>query len=577
MQVFMVSLCKYFSRLLLPCLIALFAIDALGDSSEASGALMSTIDKNGTICAGGWDSPRYDYWIKILGETLGETIGKSAAMQSIVAGSMVDTNGDLYNIIYTNVNSAGALYFIIKRAANNPKKCQSLFWYPWKFLYNKNVPKTPYYVLKNDSRYFQQCFYNAFQPCIAQEIENDGYLYVVVYAPITRLYTNTVSENKEGFVIGKFSKELSKKAEGYIHRATYRTHPRNKYGLETGNVQAWHDSGNLHLNYIYLENPNNTYTARWYQTYCPPFSSSSGFKAQGEDSDSRPGYQTQASGMGLQPRAIKYGGCVYQLGSCQAVPYIAKTQKDKADIVCWIDGTCDPFSLCSSADVRRCWDFCIVDNPYSPKEPIFCVLGLQCPNTGTQATLISKNNNLWKGAEKGAENPNLSWESNDIVLLLSSAPWDTNWWKYSQEIGFGPEDPQNVIYSTNVTFTTSSNVLGVGYKPEQLYYNTHKICTYTSGGGRKYIIYCYCYPGKERRLYLGYASYVVRKNSKGFYKVCLLTKTEKCISKTCNRIFHMDCRKGHLWITWIGGKDQKNNDDSTYYYYHIKADELIQE
>ena len=462
----MVSLCKYFSRLLLPCLIALFAIDALGDSSEVSGSLISDIN---------WNSPSYDYWI----ESLGKTIGKSAAMQSIVAGSMVDTNGNLYNIIYTNVNSGGALYFIIKRAANTPQKCQFLAWYPWRFLYDQGAPQTPHYVLKNDSRYFQQCFYNAFQPCIAQEIKNDDYLYVVVYAPITRLYTNTNSKNKEGFVIGKFSKELSNQAEGYIHSATYRTYPRDKFGLETGNVQAWHDSGNLHLNYIYLENSNNTNTARWYQTYCPPFSSSSNFTAQGENGDSRPGAQAEASGMGLQPRAIKYGDYIYQLGSCQAVPYIAKMQKDQADIVRWIDGTCDPFSLCSSADVRRCWDFCIVDNPYSTTKPIFCVLGLQCPNTGTRSTVISQNNNLWKDSE----DPNISWKKQDIVLLLSSAPWDTSWWKYFKEIGFGPEDPQNVIYSTGVTLAKSSNDLDVGYKPEQLYYNTYKLCTYTSGGG----------------------------------------------------------------------------------------------
>lgn len=560
----MVSFGNYFSRLLLPYLIPLFAIDALGDSSELSGPLYPNTE---------WNSPRYDYWIEILGET----IGKSAAMQSIVASSMVDTNGDLYNIIYTNINSNGALYFIIKRAANTSQICRFLAWYPWKFLYDQVVPQNPYYVGGGDRRYFQQCFYNAFQPCIAQEIENDDYLYVVVYAPITRLYTNDNSNNKEGFVIGKFSKELSKQAEGFIHSATYRTCPRDKFELETGNVQAWHDSGNLHLNYIYLETPNNASTARWFQAYCtnfPTYSSGSLVVAKAESV----GITSEASSIAPQPRAIKYGDYIYQLGSNRAVPYIAKMQKDQTDIVCWIDGTCDPFSLCSNTNIRRCWDFCIVDNPYSTTEPIFCVLGLQCPNTGTSSTRISQNNNLWKGAEKGSENPNLSWESNNIVLLLSSAPWNTSTWRYFKAIGFGPEDPQNVIYSTGVTLANSSSKFDVGYKPEQLYYNTHKICTYTSGGGgRKYIIYCYCYPGNKRYLYLGYASYVVRKNSQGIPKVCLLTKTEKCISKTCNRIFHMDCRNGHLWITWIGGKSQTDNDDSTYYYYHIKTDELIQE
>lgn len=558
--------CFVVQLLLVNFILLRFAVPLL-NASSTSGQLLPHCN------------PNYAHWVSILGGSayMGS---KQAVMQSIVASSMVDSNGDLYSVIFYEINSEGASYYIVKHSGDNPSTYESIKeWKPWKDCFDKEVPKEPHWPTSGDPVWFKRFFFNALQPCIAQELEGETYVYVVIYVPITRLYTNdNDTGNFEGYVVKKFIKtNLSEPTEGVekLYRYTYNTCPRDKFGLATGNIQAWHEKDDLHLHYIHLKEPKDASTAWWKQTY---YSSGSWIDVDYPNGKESPGDLAEASSIALQPRAIKYEDCVYQFASRQAAPFIAKMQIKRANIDHWIDGK-DPLSqvdktsksylVPSGINIGRCWDFCIVDNPYSRQEPIFCVLGLQCPDAGTNPTLISQNNKLWNSSYA-------NWGKGQVVLLLSSIPWNTNEWRTFSAIGFGPEDPQNIIYSTSFTIETSSKTLAVGYSSDQLYYNTHKLCTYTSPSGKNYIIYCYCYPGKERKLYLGYAQYAVRKNSNGTPKVCLLTKCERCVSTTCNRIFHMDCKNDHLWITWIGGSSS-STDDSTYYYYHIKASELIQE
>ena len=138
---------------------------------------------------------------------------------------------------------------------------------------------------------------------------------------------------------------------------------------------------------------------------------------------------------------------------------------------------------------------------------------------------------------------------------------------------------QNIIYVTDIQRASREAVSSEDTSKGdlyRLYLNTHKICVWTSPKtGRQYIIYAYCYPGRKKQLYLGYAPIEIDSD----YRVNLLTKTEFRDSSgnsfedftDCSRIISMDCRNDHLWITFMSG-------NSYYYkYFHIKASDLIQE
>ena len=141
---------------------------------------------------------------------------------------------------------------------------------------------------------------------------------------------------------------------------------------------------------------------------------------------------------------------------------------------------------------------------------------------------------------------------------------------------------QNVIYVTpyareNRNYVNAKDTSkGQEYR---LYQNTHRMCTYTGESGTKYLIYCYCYPGKEPQLYLGYASYWINAQNKIMLGLkCEFRKSSEQWSESiancftsCSRIISMHCRAGHLWITWM------SKDNSAYYYFHILAKDLVGE
>ena len=146
---------------------------------------------------------------------------------------------------------------------------------------------------------------------------------------------------------------------------------------------------------------------------------------------------------------------------------------------------------------------------------------------------------------------------------------------------------QNTIYVTGSSRTNGTFVdINDTSKTDlyRLYLNSHKIVPYTSSSGKHYMIYAYCYPGKKKHLYLGYAQYFVDAN----HEVRLLTQVEfKAASNSgwgdsfdgftnCDRIISMDLRGGHLWITFMGNQNSKG-DSSGYYSFHIKASDLVGE
>lgn len=142
--------------------------------------------------------------------------------------------------------------------------------------------------------------------------------------------------------------------------------------------------------------------------------------------------------------------------------------------------------------------------------------------------------------------------------------------------------PQNILYCTDLNRATSDVLAfngGAGSDRNRLFLNTHKICTYKSPKiGVDYLLYCYCcyHPDKLiRQLVLGYAPYYIDKDND--YNIVLLTKTEFRDKNgdrfgwfpNCSRIISMDCKNGHLWITWM------RSGDVYYYVFHIKAEDLI--
>lgn len=155
------------------------------------------------------------------------------------------------------------------------------------------------------------------------------------------------------------------------------------------------------------------------------------------------------------------------------------------------------------------------------------------------------------------------------------------------EMVYHHDYPQNVIYETDIRRGNGSVACIAGETSsttdeERLYLNTHKVCTYKSVLGNQYIIYCYCYPGKTKQLYLGYAPVHFITASDGTRHVILGPKCEfrETASQwsnsfrnftSCARIISMDCKNGHLWITWL------NSDNSVYYYFHIQAKDLVGE
>ncbi len=158
----------------------------------------------------------------------------------------------------------------------------------------------------------------------------------------------------------------------------------------------------------------------------------------------------------------------------------------------------------------------------------------------------------------------MNWSTNKACLAILSGTIGSN--NFSA-------DPQNVLYVTNVDW--SSIVSSEGNPSTSLYtlYKcTHKMVTY-SYDGSKYLIYAYCYPGKTKQCILGYAQYEFDSNG----KFRLLMKREFCDKSgssfyplnDCARIIDMTYRDSELWITWVTA------DECSVKYFHIRPSSFI--
>jgi len=346
------------------------------------------------------------------------------------------------------------------------------------------------------------------------------------------------------------------------------------FGTECGNYQAWVDTDNngtdhVHLNWIALETKNNFSTTRIYQLY-----------VNTGEITVRASSACSSGGRCIFPRTIKFCEYIYTMHSWYGLTSIQK-QKNETNTEVAVNLTTLQNGLFSytnhsqahNAYTAKNYDFCIIDNGGSP---IFCVLGLRATSEtdNTKTSLSGKNNKRW--TKECFQN------TSKIVLILSSFTSSDSSINITNSRSI--EDPQNIIYSTGKTTDQScSTTCGcysntyADYGDKQLFKNTHKLVAYTSKSGNKYIIYCYCYPGKSKQLVLGYAPYYISNN-----KVHLLTKMEVAPPPTnnvyveggfasCSKIKFMALKNGQLWIQWI------NADSTKEYSFHIAAKDLVGE
>lgn len=516
--------------------------------------------------------------------------------QSCIPSAYVDNGGDLYALFLWNIWSRGVDYWYRRISLKNESKAlePSDVWVhiaPWPLIGNFSLKDDPYLeTFSGDTTYFKKFIYNIFNPCIAQNVGSDtDYLNCFCYISPTRFQN---AEDTEGFLWFKI-----KKTDGSITKVNYynghnqdnlfsfhhqkprRDSDSHMFQPVMGNYQAWEDAGKVHFNWIGLRLKQDATTAKPRCLYNGSVGMYEWFR------------ENYSGCYSLPYRVIKYGGYVYVIvtGTCTGGCAIHKQDSNALNHLTGISWATDPFrsmyhTTSDTPYAAQDYDFCILDNPDNPAKPVFCVLGLRPTHpTQTGETSLGNQINPYWGSTY------INWGTSEIVLILSSCAWDTKndvWVKQLDAI----EDPQNVIYTTGKTsFQDSCSLLCncysksyVGYGEKQLFKNTHKCVVYKAASGAQYLIYCYCYPGKTKQLYLGYARIFVENN-----KARLLTKCEFRASEEpwresfgdfryCSRIVSLDCKNGHVWITWVDD-GCRSGDLCQYNCFHILAKDLVGE
>ena len=126
------------------------------------------------------------------GGTWNYTDLQNLVKQSIVPSAMVDTKGSLYTVNFERIESTNGARFLI--GADTIEDYVETIIYPWKLIANETITirnSVDYYKFQKENNYtaeddFMNYIHNAFQPCIAQEVDGySNYLYVFFYIPPT--------------------------------------------------------------------------------------------------------------------------------------------------------------------------------------------------------------------------------------------------------------------------------------------------------------------------------------------------------------------------------------------------------
>lgn len=533
----------------------------------------------------------YAYWIGVLYyNKYGSSI--QTTRESIYPSAMVDADGILYTLDLWSFNNAvqGACFRLGKYMPGVTSVSQSsIYLYPW-YEYAKSTTTfccgcMPGYADDEDYQKFLRMGHNYFSPTIAQEVLSDGtksdYLYIFGLFPPARW----CKSNKSGWEMEGLGSLKIRKSNFNVEKTSVilRNDVGDSLGLScqhlrvrasnclplpvSGFIKAGFDGNYInvyHIAHIDSTLPNVQIYSKTYNANdlsCP----SSTWKAV-------PNTGTGCEQIMLYPRFQRFDDKIYWGSTLNGYALnLGIIYNNNSSQKLW-DSYCDWVESWNSAvgATRYQKDFCIIKNG---NQLIACILGFKAATTAYNASDFSQ--------KYGWATSYVSWGLSSLVCVLYSFPLSNG--TAAQKIsGYNSTDlktyPQNIIYNTSITRANGSAVDSINTTAlgdRRLYLNTQNIVTYTTNSGHRYFIYAYCYPGKSKQLYLGFAPYIIDADN----HVRLLTKSEFRDNNgnsfgnftSCSRIISMDLKNNHLWITFM------NADNSCYYYFHIKASDLVGE
>lgn len=523
----------------------------------------------------------YEKW---LSNTLCGYYGndENVVRESLVPSAMVDLDGVLYTVDLYGMGSQGPNFIIKKYTSNSDGSSissSSMHYYPWD---TSNVGNTPYLDgYADDPDYFKDFFHNCLQPCIAQEMDTKRNFFAIFFRiPPPRYFGGSLAE---GILYQDFSKEFTLSEIGKYHtdsesvywflRCRHRKQdPSYLYAMERGNYKAWRCGNCVHLDFLgnsAKDNSNVIWSHQYNGRWCDKTSLDTvrEFDQFGVILCSRyiydSGYIYSLIGKGYDVHLYQWikdsGTPVKKLMACTGIMFLEDTR--------WGHSEC-------------AYDYDFFIETGENGEKILCFLSFG----GGGSYSSNTKSYYWSSTY-------CNWNECNAALLVQSLtfPETGDFVEYTRLGGYGANSwtegtgdwIQNVIYVTPYRRANGSYVDASDTSKSQeyrLYQNTHRMCKYISSEGNKYVIYCYCYPGKAKQLYLGYARCWINAQN----KIMLGPKIEFRDSEeqwsnsfgdftSCSRIISMDCRAGHLWITWM------NEDNTRYYYFHILAKDLVGE
>ena len=559
----------------------------------------------------------YPIWMPTIKEMYGSEL---AVRESFAPSAMVDTNGDLYTITLFTFQTKEGPVFKISKYCNGSYSTSISTFYPWEKIPgitpqclsepsfdHSNFSDIPV-TIDEEKKMFKDYIHNAFMPCLAQEIDGGSdYIYGFVYVPPTRLmnvqvdtkqYSGAEYGSTEGMLFFKIKKNgLVNLTTTYTPHTKYRCFQYSRlfprcvkhkidgeaiqpyfgnfaacYNSKTNNIHLYHGADLTKTQDDYSpSNPN----------ICHSVFSTSGICSGFTLADDR-----IWQNLHINPRFVQCGDYSYFMCTNDGyIPGLFMQSISNDSLWLKIKGVC-PYIYLDGGAVKGGWsfsrynfDFLVLDAG-DEKNNIWCVLGFQGQNSYSGLT-----------AAQGWSSTYCNFSYGNASLFIWSFPITNNTISYTiEDPSYGvkfdtidrgnsngctyaayPEYIQNVIYTTECGSNSALKPQEAGNSNRRLYLNTQKMCVY-----KNYIIYAYCYPGKSGKgnhLYIGYAPYIITSDS----QLRLLTKIEfkdkedNSFITDCDRIISLDCKNGHIWLTYMA------NNNTEYKYFYIKASDLVKE
>ena len=536
-------------------------------------------------------------------------VGYRGVRDVMAPHAMVDNNGTLHVICLSDFDDYGPKFRVCQYSySGGSLTSRANVYRPWNYGYSSSSISTgfnPNFGYEADEMWFKYGFHNAFHPCIAQELEgvSSDYIYVFNLIPSNRMVWSGVQSGYEGGLWARFKKST---LEFPVSNATGRNFDWGGNGLAWCSVLRLWPSDNRPASFPYYR---GNFQAFVYGSYYWLFNlwqvndndgQNSGVNCSrySRDTLARSGYNGVASqgsvglntALQVSSRFFRVGSYVYFLimdngywfKLYRITPNLTSSDSPGTTECVVANGTMECYI--ETTQYGHSWapysyDYCLMDEDGTPcsssssdgTRKILCIFGLA---GGGPYSVCGGDSYNWKS-------PNINWTYNYAAAAIGSVYLTTE-----LDQGLRPHAyAQNRIYVTEHSRASKTYVdqyNSTKTDEYRLYLNSHKMVLYTSPSGKHYIIYAYCYPGKKKHLYLGYAPYFVDSN----HEVRLATKFEfkqagnsgwgDSFIPNCTRIISMDLKNGHLWITYVNDIHAEFI-YSDFYYFHIPVADLIRE